>query len=745
MADPIPCRYCTDTFKTQTEWKEHVATEHDIAGYPCDLCSEVFYKEQDYLQHFDSQHKSDFGRHVCSHCGVSYKWFKFLQQHIKKKHNIETMKSCERCGEEFYNSLAYRQHLKLKHAPGKKFHKCRKCHRSFTAKTFLQMHDKFDHSKRGPKRFKEYVLENLNLDKESLLESSKKCLECNLKFSSSIYLFKHFKLTHNKKKYYLCCQCKEAVYHTRAGLSIHLHYEHGVDREHKCSKCTYGHRTPPKTDKKEKEKKSVAKEVPSESVTPPWASEFKSNDVPEDLELINASEVEINNLRSNIKSLFHLLATVPPSKLKASAQKTPAPFTETFFSMKNATKANVIGKDGRRNHGLKPKNVQLSKNSEVHNVTDDSISAASQKESTVVEKDVVKGKTNNAAEKGARNVKQKVKKNKVHFQCHKCKDRFALRKALQDHLLKRHGFKGFPIVKSNASGEKEGAALSEMCKEIEESFTKNETLTQMANEQAPEDTRTKYKCNFCNIEFDEQLLLLNHLTEKHGNTEEKTELKVIFKCPYCYVAYDTDSALAAHMKTHTKQDENGKKVCKVCKKHLQKTKTVYKCLKCERKFAKRTILHRHIQRQHKPPIYRCEKCTSSFKMEDKLKQHMQIKHSTVQTTNLPVIKIQKSKLSPIKLDKLPNILSNILSKNLLNGTLHNCKICNSYFPSNELLQRHIQWEHTKNVNLHKCGQCNQVLYSVEDLELHMSTTHNNDGPFKWKKQIAFNYEHQTDI
>lgn len=721
--DAFPCKYCKRVLQAQSEWKDHVYAAHKITGYPCDFCTEVFYRERDYVQHFDAAHKTDFNRHVCSFCGVSYKWFKFLVAHIKKKHQVETLMECDGCGEEFYNSLAFQQHWKLKHVAWKKFHKCKKCHRSFTAKSFLRMHDKFDHSERGPLLFKEYVLENLDLDSETLLEDSKKCLKCNMQFSSSVYLFKHFKETHFKKRYYQCCACDDAVYNTRAGLSIHLYYEHGFGREHKCDKCTTSHLTPPpKTD----DRVSIKKELPIQSTLPPWSEKFIIKDIPADLELAEANDAEIGNLRSNIRNLFHLLATVTPSKLK-SACKADAK-GETFFSMKSF-KSEDIGRNGRR--VFKPAAIQYDKLADGEAKKKNRLSVAEEKQ---------KQPCATAKDTNVNNVKQKLGKSDAEFQCHICKDKFGYRKALNAHIVRVHGFKGFPS--SCRRIDKKHAILSLKCEQIENGNAADDAA--QPTEDNKIDVKPTYNCHSNSMEFSEQLELPKHPTEEHTNDTEHTENEQIFNCPECSVALTTQSELETHMSEHTKQqDENAKKVCKVCKKHMKKTKTVYKCLKCGKRFAKRALLRRHLKKHHRVPQYKCTKCKASFRVADKLKQHTAFKHS--ETAALPILKIQKSKLSPIKLDKLPNILSNILTRNLLNGTLHNCKICNSYFPSKALLQRHIQWEHTKNVNLHKCGQCSQVLYSVEDLELHMAAAHNSEGPFKWKKQIAFNYEQQTDI
>ncbi|CAG9131762.1 unnamed protein product [Plutella xylostella] len=871
------CEVCEDEFASKADLKKHMQDAHKSSGYTCELCPKVFFREPDLLEHFNSAHKSDYNRHTCHICGVSYKWFKFLEHHIKKIHKVESLIQCPKCGEEFYNSLAFQKHTKLKHVGGRPFHKCSKCFRSFTAKTFVQLHDKFDHDPGGLKHFQAYVNENLNLDDKELTTSMKRCVRCNLEFSSAMYLFKHLKYVHNKKTYYKCCKCNDAVYCTRAGLTIHLHFEHGVSRGHKCNKCMtkYSKLTKSIARKlKVKAEKAIINntEEKFEENQPPWSKLFVKDVLPSDVELNDATEVELKNLKSNIKNLFTILSTVPPSKLVGNVSRDLA--TESVFSF-NKFK-------GGQNDSQRKYNVL-----------------------TVDEKVAVVMSTIDEIE-SKKTGKVSVKEEAT-FVCNDCGSTFAFKESLIEHIQEEHETKHH----ANATNATEESNYGFSYEDVDESsLVNNEDLgfdydtIPIVIEQIDDDielqaryseteTRRSYKCNACETEYEDQLQLLNHLTECHINVENKM-VETVYKCVTCSSAFRTEETLNEHMKYHlvakreilpsicdrcdrsfidkraltlhryrshgmknlyacktcdfkhsnkrmlrghicvdnyrynfadiiegsknisgvtddimdlteneniedesldtttndmelyngheeststetaletsvniaetsnsTCDKENARKtpeidyqkmkyqLLKMCKKEieqkkgLQDPKRVYKCLKCDNRFPKRALLLAHIKNDHKIHLFKlhkCDKCFAVFKMEDKLKQHIKLKHKTMlQATGLPIIKINKSKLSPIKMDnqKLPNILSSIF---------HNCKICHSYFPSSELLQRHIQWEHTKNVNLHKCGQCNQVLFTVEDLELHMNTTHNKeDKKIKWKKQIVINYEQQTDV
>ncbi|XP_053674172.1 zinc finger protein 471-like [Anopheles nili] len=131
------CPYCSSSFHTKTELKNHVLSMHiseDRAD--CDQCGAVFTSKKLLKQHLKS-HTAVRNFH-CVQCTLSFKTFHHLRRHIKAVHN-DVRFQCEHCNASYCRRDKLRMHIEKAHLIQTYF-VCEICMRSFDTNEGLQEH-----------------------------------------------------------------------------------------------------------------------------------------------------------------------------------------------------------------------------------------------------------------------------------------------------------------------------------------------------------------------------------------------------------------------------------------------------------------------------------------------------------------------------------------------------------------------------------------------------------------------------
>jgi hypothetical protein len=185
------------------------------------------------------------------------------------------------------------------------------------------------------------------------------------------------------------------------------------------------------------------------------------------------------------------------------------------------------------------------------------------------------------------------------------------------------------------------------------------------------------QCSKCNLVATDEILLNDHMKEKHSKPDEVEQQITIEtlnyklgqtfkekskKCSDCEKSFRKSSHLKRHQKAiHTSKS----KACAICKKSFFN-------------------LYEHYQEAHEGTRYSCFKCEITFKKEYGLKRHQKNVHS------------REAKV--------------------------NCHVCNKLFSDSSTRNRHYREIHCEKIV--KCLKCKKSFKRPFDLKIHQQKIHN---------------------
>ena len=110
----------------------------------------------------------------------------------------------------------------------------------------------------------------------------------------------------------------------------------------------------------------------------------------------------------------------------------------------------------------------------------------------------------------------------------------------------------------------------------------------------------EYKCTLCEAMFDDNYNLQLHTQYKHSYDPRFFK----FYCGFCGLRFKEEETLQIHVKSHKL--------------------SMYKCKICDNKFDNRTILEKHIIKEHEntTTLKKCEHCGKEFHTKWRLNKHM---------------------------------------------------------------------------------------------------------------------------
>ncbi|XP_032518278.2 gastrula zinc finger protein XlCGF57.1-like isoform X1 [Danaus plexippus] len=226
----------------------------------------------------------------------------------------------------------------------------------------------------------------------------------------------------------------------------------------------------------------------------------------------------------------------------------------------------------------------------------------------------------------------------------------------------------------------------------------------------------KYKCTTCNKSFHKQSSLNKHIS-KHievtdcGNPDELSanaididvkleDINDLYKCPECNLVFETQSCLLDHMKEHVASS------------------AIYVCDICKKNFYLETVFKHHMEEHSKPQTNpnQCMKCLVNFVSTESLLQHIDIcnpnrevkleNYNEYEYLDSDVIFKDKSYL-----DNLENQEEDKRKK------IFKCDNCSKSFSLKTLLRRHMRLHSTSKP--FQCTKCSKCYTRQDQLAAHM--------------------------
>ncbi|CAG9763090.1 unnamed protein product [Ceutorhynchus assimilis] len=594
------CQRCEQMFINTLVFQRHIEKGKCYVNN-CDLCSLNFNKNSEFYAHYAMMHTD---RAVCHFCFKTFLYEKNVKEHVMR-HLDQFRHKCEKCNKGFFTVREYRNHFKNRHMGIR--YQCELCDRSFADEYYFKKHQD-THVK--------LILSNL-ISKFNLKD-------CEI-WVQDVQKDPTIKFINGRVKVptYKCHVCF-ATFHMDSELDWHKNKE--------CNK-------------NEANNNNNNIEDPNEdggvfSCTTCWKVFLSKPSLQEHINLhyINSEidKEEYDNFHNNF-------ALLRPDFEEEDQQ----PIEETLCIQHPA---NIL---------IKQDHFSCNKCEKVF------FSFNGFKEHVKKEKCLVIGKCCLCREMFASNLQLTAKYIKKHFS-RQCKV------ILVDIMRSPPGTRRLRSTKSNLlsklkTGDKHARSKKYSCYVCFEKFAskellethkilhKNEEKLEEEEEEevekiVKEEDKQNYKCTSCNVFFENQLSIKNHI---------HTQYFCKYYCKLCNRQFNTKGGFIVHVLQH-----GMKSTMKYC----------YKCESCPLSFDDYYQVKRHYASAHSvvpdpPPrrkMYKCESCTSSFDDCDQLIGHRVNVHTQIKKPQIEKPQNNESGSIPI----------------------HDCDICYDVFASLDALERH---------------------------------------------------------
>ena len=216
--DPTDCPLCLRSFPSREKAKRHMAEVHDKkkSTYLCTMCPRVYSRLGNLKRHQEISHsegtrpRKDISTLKCNICSKTFSKAKYLNYHIKTKHQVILRSSS--------SSFLRERYLKVN---TRRSWICYSCRTTFKTKFTLTRHYKNVHK----------VLNVKMEDPE--VESKFCCHTCGKMFSTKKSLVKHREMQHPSQAYecYIC----DKGFAKKSSLYMHKYLDHMQKTNFTCS------------------------------------------------------------------------------------------------------------------------------------------------------------------------------------------------------------------------------------------------------------------------------------------------------------------------------------------------------------------------------------------------------------------------------------------------------------------------------------------------------------------------------
>ena len=259
-------------------------------------------------------------------------------------------------------------------------------------------------------------------------------------------------------------------------------------------------------------------------------------------------------------------------------------------------------------------------------------------------------------------------------------------------------------------------------------------------------TPAQHVCSQCNNVYNSPTYLAMHVKAKH-------EIKPDMKCNSCEFKTSSTQALKTHKKTNhdelsfrcdlctfqtgrhdeLKRHNFSNHLCVICGfktesrqdliKHQQNSHKL-KCNECEFEVATREKLKKHVEIRHSGNRFDCNVCEFSSSNATGLLLHQTRKHAD--PVREPILLPSPSEVKHV-CNHCKNVYNSMTYLNMHIQAVHakaryNCRFCDLYTPSLQLLNEHKKNEHADDLKIN-CDMCEFKTTNRGDLERHRRAQH----------------------
>lgn len=134
----FPCRHCDKKFYAVHRRDDHERRTHDVNHLKCNVCSEILGSEYKRDTHLALVHNVWINEFKCTKCPKAFRYKNHLVIHDKRVHLKEKNKTCQVCGDKFFNNYLLKLHM-VRHSDARPF-QCDTCNKTFPRKRALETH-----------------------------------------------------------------------------------------------------------------------------------------------------------------------------------------------------------------------------------------------------------------------------------------------------------------------------------------------------------------------------------------------------------------------------------------------------------------------------------------------------------------------------------------------------------------------------------------------------------------------------
>ena len=229
------CDICGKSFKTTRILRNHIKSRHEGQSiYQCKSCGKCFTVSGSLKNHVNIIH-GGLKKFKCDSCTKSYNHSIDLKRHIKIIHEGIRNYMCVSCGKTFTTSGSLKIHSSTHERPERQYN-CKSCDKSFDKTGDLNDHIKTVHKVSKP--FNCDICARVSFQSELELEEHKNATHnCNLcdktfRYKEEVTIHKHMDHKNDYKGDYKCSYCGKLFFYQK-------NFNRHILIEHEGQKCTY--------------------------------------------------------------------------------------------------------------------------------------------------------------------------------------------------------------------------------------------------------------------------------------------------------------------------------------------------------------------------------------------------------------------------------------------------------------------------------------------------------------------------
>jgi len=223
------------------------------------------------------------------------------------------------------------------------------------------------------------------------------------------------------------------------------------------------------------------------------------------------------------------------------------------------------------------------------------------------------------------------------------------------------------------------------------------------------------------------------------------------KCDICEKNFAHRSNLNRHMKLHERGTAHKCEVCHISyarqadlKRHMlrhDENQASFACTVCDKVYQQKYLLSRHMVVHTKEGRFQCSICDQTFSQKSALKNHAKV-HAKIKAFQCPDCLGSFSTVGSLKRHR-ENLHGLAVVRRVAKADLTlQCEMCDQSFANFSNVKRHIKERHG---GILKCAYCDKVFATTDELKLHSRTQHSKRRGRQGKENKAGEESKDTEV